>query len=140
MLNFKEELAIIFGIGMDLLEIKRTQKILAAATAERFLQRILTPSERQLALTRKARLAEFVSGRFAAKEAIVKAFGCGVGPMIGFQDIEILPDSFGKPLSTISQQALSRLGFATNSLRIHLSITHTETTAAAYAIVEQLEK
>jgi holo-[acyl-carrier protein] synthase len=127
----------IYGIGMDMLEISRMRKILEGKTAERFLERILTSAERELAQTRKGRLIEFSAGRFAAKEAIVKAFGCGIGQVIAFQDIEILPDSLGKPVCAISLNALTRIGFTADSLRIHLSITHSQTMAAAYAVVEQ---
>lgn len=86
---------------------------------------------------RRGRLAEFASGRFAAKEAIVKAIGCGIGKQIGFQDVEVLPDGLGKPVCHVREEALQRAGLI-GSQRIHISITHTESMAAAYAIVEQL--
>lgn len=97
----------------------------------------MTPPERELAQKRRGRLAEFASGRFAAKEAIVKAIGCGIGKQIGFQDVEVLPDGLGKPICHVREEALQRAGLI-GSLRIHISITHTESMAAAYAIVEQL--
>lgn len=87
----------IYGIGHDVLEIRRMKDILAKASGGKFIRRILTPAELQLAEGRTGRLPEFVSGRFAAKEAVVKALGCGIGSEVGFQDIEILPDSSGKP-------------------------------------------
>jgi holo-[acyl-carrier protein] synthase len=127
----------ICGVGMDLLEIRRMKKILAGHTAERFQERILTSAERKLAHTRTNRLSEFIAGRFAAKEAVVKALGCGFGQIIGFQDIEILPDPQGRPVCSISPQALERLGYPSDSITIHLSITHSESMAAAYVIVEQ---
>jgi holo-[acyl-carrier protein] synthase len=127
----------IYGVGMDLLEIGRMKKILTGKTAERFLERILTPAERELAHTRKGRRSEFIAGRFAAKEAVVKALGCGIGQIMGFQDMEILPDPLGKPVCSISPRALARLGYSDNSITIHLSISHTESMAAAYAVVEQ---
>jgi holo-[acyl-carrier protein] synthase len=133
----KEAVSMICGVGMDLLEMSRMKKIVAGKTAERFIERILTSAERKLANTRQARLSEFIAGRFAAKEAVVKALGCGIGQIVGFQDIEILPDSLGKPLCFISPQALERLGYTSDSITIHLSITHSESMAAAYAIVEQ---
>ncbi|SDO67827.1 holo-[acyl-carrier-protein] synthase [Paenibacillus sp. yr247] len=127
----------IIGIGTDLVEIARLRKILEGSTGERFLERILTPSERELAHRRRGRLAEFASGRFAAKEAIVKAIGCGIGKQIGFQDVEVLPDELGKPICRVSEDALQRAGLR-GSHNIHISITHTESMAAAYAIAEQL--
>jgi holo-[acyl-carrier protein] synthase len=128
----------IYGVGMDMLEISRLKKILDGKAAVRFLERILTPAERELAHTRKSRLSEFIAGRFAAKEAVVKALGCGIGQIVGFQDIEILPDSLGKPYCTIAPDVMGRLDLPMNStIRIHLSITHSESMAAAYVIIEQ---
>ncbi|MBD0382357.1 holo-ACP synthase [Paenibacillus sedimenti] len=128
----------IIGIGTDLVEIARMRKMLAGSTAARFLERILTPQERELAEQRRGRLAEFAAGRFAAKEAIVKAIGCGIGKQIGFQDVEVLPDPLGKPVCRVAEAALERAGLNGSNHRIHISITHTDSMAAAYAIVEQL--
>ncbi|KRE92370.1 4'-phosphopantetheinyl transferase [Paenibacillus sp. Soil766] len=127
----------IIGVGTDLLEIARVRSMLEGSSGDRFMERILTPAERDLAQKRRGRLAEFVSGRFAAKEAIVKAIGCGIGKQIGFQDVEVLPDALGKPICTVKEDALLRAGLS-GSHRIHISITHTESMAAAYAIVEQV--
>ncbi|UJF32821.1 holo-ACP synthase [Paenibacillus hexagrammi] len=128
----------IIGVGMDLVEISRLKHILDSSTADRFLQRILTPGELELARHRQGRLAEFAAGRFAAKEAIVKAIGCGIGKQVGFQDVEVLPDALGKPVCSVAPAALERAGIS-GSPRIHLSITHTDTMAAAYAVIEQAE-
>lgn len=125
----------IIGVGVDLVEIVRLKNLLKRPSAERFLQRILTPAERNTAQERAARLAEFVAGRFAAKEAVVKAFGCGIGEMMGFQDMEVLSDALGKPVCTVSATALQRLRVEPN-VRIHLSITHTGRLAAAYVVIE----
>jgi holo-[acyl-carrier protein] synthase len=128
----------IYGVGMDMLEISRIKKIIESKSAKRFLERILTVAERDMADTRKGRLYEFAAGRFAAKEAVVKALGCGIGQCVGFHDIEILPNSLGKPVCVISLEALVRLGLPKDSsMRIHLSITHSESMAAAYVIIEQ---
>ena len=85
----------------------------------------------------KAVLFEFAAGRFAAKEAVVKALGCGIGKSMGFQDMEIIPDVNGKPECLIAGAALQRLGISSN-LRVHLSISHNETTAFAFAVIEVL--
>ncbi|MBP1157551.1 MULTISPECIES: holo-ACP synthase [unclassified Paenibacillus] len=134
----------IIGIGTDLLDIARVRKILEQSAGSRFLERVLTSRERELAASRQGRLAEFTAGRFAAKEAVVKAIGCGIGKEISFQDLEILPDRKGKPLCSLSEAAMKRLStegilpaVESGSIAIHLSITHTETMAMAYAIVER---
>ena len=128
----------IIGIGMDILEIPRMARILDQPTAERFLRRVLTPAELELAERRQARLAEYVAGRFAAKEAVAKALGSGIGACVGFQDIEIAHDPQGKPVCTVSAAAWHRLGRDPDSVRLHITITHSEHTAAAFAVLEQV--
>lgn len=128
----------ILGIGMDLVEIDRLGKLLERPEGERFMQRVLTPAERELAEARNGRLAEFVAGRFAAKEAVVKALGCGIGGAAGFQDVEVLPGPEGRPGARLSDEARTRLGLGDSTV-IHLSITHTGVTAGAYAVVERLD-
>lgn len=125
----------IAGVGIDLLDIGRVRKLLAQPHGERFVERVLTPQERELAAKRGGRLAEFVAGRFAAKEAIVKALGCGIGREVGFQDICVLPDKKGKPECRLTEAAWMRLG-RMEPLNLHLSITHSDTTAGAYAVAE----
>lgn len=126
----------ILGVGHDLIEIERILDILSKPRSERFLRRILTMAEYELFITRKATSAEFAAGRFAAKEAVVKALGCGIGHEVGFHDIEILPDCKGKPTCTLSGNARKQLELD-NSVMIHISITHIRQIAAAYAVVEQ---
>ncbi|MFC0213423.1 holo-ACP synthase [Paenibacillus chartarius] len=127
----------IIGVGIDMLEIERMRRILEGAAGERFLQRVLTAAELELAAERKGRLAEFAAGRFAAKEAVVKALGCGIGAQVGFRDLEVLPGLHGKPGCRIEPAALDRLGLRDGEVTIHLSITHSQAMAAAYAIVER---
>lgn len=129
----------IYGIGHDVLEIERVASILERPIGERFMARVLTTAELEVAHARGERQSEFVSGRFAAKEAITKAFGCGIGKVIGFEDIEILPDRLGKPDVVLSQAAWNRLGLENghSSYRVHLSISHQPHMASAFAIVER---
>lgn len=139
----------ILGIGHDVTEIVRVKSILSGNIAERFLQRVLAVKELEYARSRfgrecddktimwSKRWIEFTAGRFAAKEAVVKALGCGIGSLVGFQDIAILPDGAGKPVCNVSQEALRRLGLS-HEVRIHVSITHTEELASAFAVVERL--
>lgn len=128
----------IIGIGTDIVELGRIRKIMEESAGQRFVQRILTPAEQALAEQRKARKYEFVAGRFAAKEAVSKAFGCGIGGKVGLQDMEIVPDSNGKPGCTLSEGAWTRLGLNPDKTRIHLSITHSEESAAAFAVIEDI--
>ncbi|GAC42218.1 holo-ACP synthase [Paenibacillus popilliae] len=128
----------IYGIGHDILELERVAHLLNGSSGERFLQRILTAGEREALAQREARRTEWVAGRFAAKEAVVKAFGTGIGPMIGFRDIEVLSDSSGKPHACLSEAAWNRIGLSGSSCHIHVSISHQPSLASAQAIVERL--
>jgi len=130
----------IYGIGHDILEIGRIVRLLEGKLGDRLLKRILTPAELEIARLRGPKLAEFVSGRFAAKEAVVKAFGTGIGAQIGFEDIEIVPDPLGKPQVALSKDAWERLNLpGGNGYIIHLSITHQPGMASAFAVVERTE-
>ncbi|MFS1514423.1 holo-ACP synthase [Chengkuizengella sp. SCS-71B] len=128
----------IYGIGNDLIEISRVENVLNKNHGKKFVDRILTPQEKNIYMKRVKNNVEFVAGRFAAKEAIVKALGCGIGDKVGFQDINIVPDELGKPLCRISSEVLENLGVLSES-KIHISITHSATMAAAFAIVEILD-
>lgn len=126
----------IYGIGTDVLDIARVKKILSQPAGERFVHRVLAKEERKLAKERKGRLHEFVAGRFAAKEAVVKALGCGIGKKVGFHDMVILPDALGRPVCSLTKKALERLGLQDRHISIHLSISHSETAVMAFCVIE----
>jgi len=86
----------IVGIGVDIAETARFEK-LSAKFGERFARRILTDDE----LTEFGRRKQsnlFLATRFAAKEAVAKALGTGIGEQLGFHSIQIENDKQGKPL------------------------------------------
>jgi len=130
----------IIGVGHDLVEIERVRRLLEQGTGDRFLQRVLTQAEYERAQLKDGKLAEFTAGRFAAKEAVVKALGCGIGATMGFADIEILPDRAGKPCCALSQESLERLGMSGQKLTVHVSITHERSIASAFAVAEMRPK
>ncbi|MBO2945301.1 holo-ACP synthase [Paenibacillus sp. F411] len=130
----------IYGIGHDVLEISRVSLLLEGRHGERFVERVLTPAERRLAADKGKRRAEFIAGRFAAKEAISKAFGCGIGHTIGFLDMEIVPDNAGRPVAAISRECWARLGITEpESYNTHITITHQSELASAFAVIERKE-
>ena len=117
----------ILRTGIDLIEISRLEE-LNPSIRQRFLERVFTPMELQQIGTSIPSL----TGRFAAKEAVAKALGTGIG-VISWQEIEIIRGPEGEPILTLSGHALeiSRdLGLETWSI----SITHNRTTAAAVAV------
>lgn len=127
----------IYGIGHDVLEIARITGLMNRNAGKRFAARVLTPQEQVLADGKAGREAEFIAGRFAAKEAVVKALGCGIGETVGFQDIGILPDPLGKPQVSLAPQAWERLGLPAGEYTVHLTITHGRELASAFAVVER---
>ncbi|WP_200411641.1 holo-ACP synthase [Virgibacillus salexigens] len=118
------------GIGLDLIELKRIEQ--SIQTNNRIIERILTPSEREefYTLESNKRKIEYLSGRFAAKEAFAKAAGTGIGKL-RFQDIEIQSCESGAPNLTAS-------GY--EKVNIFLSITHSNDYAAAQVVIEEDEQ
>ena len=114
----------IVGIGTDIIEIARIEQISAKAGLPKFAKKILTDAE-ILALSEVS--AAKLAKRFAAKEAISKAFGTGIGAKLAFHDIEIFNDESGKPTAHIKKHG---------DLKIHLSISDERTHAIAFAVIE----
>jgi holo-[acyl-carrier protein] synthase len=128
----------IAGVGLDVVELERMAVIMAGPNKERFAVRILTPQERSRWSELPARRAlEFIAGRFAVKEAVAKALGCGIGGVVGFHDIEVSSDSQGKPVCRLSEAAVSRLSWTGKPLHLHVAISHERSLAAATAIIER---
>jgi len=121
----------IFGIGVDLIEIERIKKTLENS-GERFIQRVFTQLEIDYCESRKSGRIESYAARFAAKEAISKAIGCGIGADLEFKEIEIYNNEKGKPLIRLLGKA--KIKYA--DLSFHLSLTHTNNSAAAVVVSE----
>ncbi len=117
------------GIGNDIVEINRISASLEKY-GDRFLNRVFTQDEQDYCLRRKEPALHF-AGRFAAKEAIVKALGTGFSEGLTWIDIEIHNESSGKPFVAISNKLKEMFG----SPIIHISISHCKEYATAVAIV-----
>lgn len=92
----------IFGIGVDVLEVKRIGETLERF-GERFIDRLLMPQE-QAQLARTQRRVRFIAMRFAAKEAIVKAMGTGFAHGVWIRDVGVVQNAWGKPEVVFSQR------------------------------------
>jgi holo-[acyl-carrier protein] synthase len=125
----------IVGIGIDILELVRIEKILARQEAA-FLARIFTERERECIPEAERRKIEFVAGRYAAKEAAAKAVGTGIGKQLSFQDIEIVPEESGRPQLFINPERLEEI-IGYQNCYCHLSISHSEQYAVAQVIMEK---
>lgn len=117
----------ILRTGIDLVEISRIAD-LDSKIRPGFLKRIYTSMELQLSDDSN----QFLAGRFAAKEAVAKALGCGIG-LVSWQDIEILRSETQQPILRLhgeAKQLSDQIGISTWSV----SISHTDKVAAAVAV------
>ncbi len=120
-------------IGTDLVDIVRIERLLERH-AEAFERRVFTDTER-LYCHSQHRCAASFAVRFAAKEAVAKAFGVGIGAQLAWKSVAILPNKLGAPevfLDAKGQALLQALG----GRRIHISLSHTRTLAVAVAVIE----
>lgn len=123
----------ILGLGIDIVEIQRIEKALQRH-GDHFAERILTASEMAHWNDRNKR-PSFLAKRWAVKEAVVKALGCGIGKEAAFHDMEISNDDAGRPLVTLSGSALNtynRLG----GKQLLISISDEKHYAVAQAIID----
>jgi len=123
----------ILGTGIDIIEVARIKNSYEKFGA-RFLNRILHPKEIEYCLSHREP-APFLAARFAAKEAISKAFGTGIGAQCGWQDLEVGRKPSGEPFVILhggGQALLTKRG----GRAVLLSLSHTQTYAAAVAILE----
>jgi holo-[acyl-carrier protein] synthase len=124
----------IFGIGADIVEVERVEKIYARH-GHHFVKNILTPRELAL-LDGKTGKAEFIAGRWAAKEAFSKALGTGMCIECAFVEIEILPDDRNAPRIALlgeTAKTAERLGISA----VHVSISHERHYAVANVVLEK---
>ncbi|ELU5587768.1 holo-ACP synthase [Clostridium perfringens] len=125
----------IIGIGVDIIEIERVRQ--AIQNNKNFLSKLFTEREIDYFISRNMN-SEVIAGNFAAKEAVSKALGTGIRGF-SFKDIEILRNELGKPEVILHSGAKligNKLVGNNNSLRIHLSISHNNSNAIAYSVLE----
>jgi holo-[acyl-carrier protein] synthase len=122
----------IIGIGMDATEIDRIEAAIERY-GDRFLRRVFTDGEIAYA-TRRRNPAPHFAGRFAAKEAAMKALGTGHSQGVLWREIEVVRAAGGPPQLRFHGGAASRLDFlrARSSL---LTITHSQTLAIAQVML-----
>ncbi|MFA4943336.1 MAG: holo-ACP synthase [Lentisphaeria bacterium] len=124
----------ILGTGIDIIEVARIRQALERH-GEAFVRRVFTPAEIALAPAAPAAAAAFYAGRWAAKEAVAKTLGTGIGAACAWTDLQVLRQPSGAPrleLAGAAAATAQRLAIA----RIHLSISHLKETACAVAVAE----
>jgi len=121
----------IFGIGIDVVEVERIASAIKRH-GESFLAKLFTADERAYCETQKKSALNYAA-RFAAKEAVSKALGTGIGGQAGWLELEITRDPSGAPKLLLSGNAAD---FAKQNgiTEIQISLTHARDYAAANAI------
>jgi holo-[acyl-carrier protein] synthase len=123
----------IVGLGVDITEIDRMESAIERR-GRPFLERIFTPSEIAYCERHRHR-AERFAGRFAAKEAAMKALGTGWARGVRWVDIEVVREPGGKPTLNLSGESCA-IATSLGVRNIALTITHTGNTALALVIFE----
>lgn len=119
----------ILGVGIDMVKIERFERL-----TEKFLSRVFSCREREYLKSKGSAAAGSAAGIFCAKEALSKALGCGLTFRL-LKEAEVVHDDKGKPYISLSGE----LGALYEDSSFHLSITHTDDTAAAVVILEKPE-
>jgi holo-[acyl-carrier protein] synthase len=126
----------VLSVGVDMVEVERIQKALEdVRIGARFRARVFTAGEIQYCeKKRRGRYASY-AGRFAAKEAVMKALGRGWGAKVGWLDIEVVRARSGKP-DIVLHDKTARLAEELGIRRWALSITHTEQYGLAFVMAQ----
>ena len=116
--------------GVDIVSVERIARI--ATERPRFAERVFTPGELEYCRGRP-RVHEHMAGRFAAKEAVLKALGTGIAERVSWTEIEIGRDGAGRPLVELAGVA-AELAEREGIVQIDVSLSHTDELAIAYAV------
>jgi holo-[acyl-carrier protein] synthase len=124
---------LIVGLGVDIAEVGRIQRAIERH-GQPFLRRVFTPNEIGYCERFKNKF-EHYAGRFAAKEAAMKALGTGWRGGIRWVDLEVVREQSGRPAMALAGEA-AKIAAGLGVTRISLSITHTAAQALAQVIFE----
>ncbi|MDD4362884.1 MAG: holo-ACP synthase [Atribacterota bacterium] len=124
----------IAGCGIDIVDVKRIKKIIKKWDTI-FLDKFFTRQEIFYCEQKNNNKFQSYAGYFAAKEALVKAFGTGFR-YFKFKEIEIQKNNLGKPLIHLSAN-MEKTYLQNKIVKIHLSISHTAELAIAQVIIEK---
>jgi holo-[acyl-carrier protein] synthase len=124
----------VIAVGTDILQIERIEEVLARL-GERFVRRILTPREQEeYAASQQA--SRLLAKRFAAKEAIAKSLGTGIGRGVSWQDIQIEHDANGAPIVKLLGGA-KRVALERGGTRVALSLADEMDYVVAFAVLAE---
>ena len=127
----------IIGIGIDLVDCNRIQNSIERF-GDRFLKRVFTAGEIAYSNSMKFPARHFAA-RFAAKEALSKAFGTGIGKSMGWRDLDVRKKESGEPFVVLSGAA-EKMANEREVERIWISLSHTENSGMATIVLEAHDK
>ncbi len=126
----------IIGIGTDIVQINRIESA-CTRFGNKFVERILTPAEQAKYATLSTQQQNaWLAKRYAAKEAFVKALGCGIGQFATWHEIEVLNNDKGAPTITVFGKTAATLEQQADNAQIHVSLSD-DLQATAFVIIEQ---
>lgn len=123
----------VYGIGIDLVENARMEKIVRKWGAK-FIDRIFSEKEIEYC-GRHVHVSTHYGARFAAKESFLKALGIGIGGGVKLNEIEVAHDEIGKPVLVLHGEAQAQIE-KRKITNIHLSLTHTHKYSTAMVLLE----
>jgi holo-[acyl-carrier protein] synthase len=122
----------VLGIGVDIVETTRIEASIGKF-GDRFLQRVFTEGEREYCSAMPFP-ARHYAARFAAKEAVSKAFGTGIGRQLGWRDIEVKRKESGEPYILL-HSAAAELAARLRVVASLISLSHSDHYAVANAVI-----
>lgn len=123
----------IYGIGIDLVRISRLEEVVNRR-GKRFLERVFTPQEIEYCSSKALKIQHYAV-RFAAKEAVFKAFGTGWSQGVTWHDVEVFSDEEGRPQVRLSGKC-QQLARELQVKQILVSLSHDGDYAIAQALIE----
>lgn len=123
---------IVLGVGTDLIECSRIARVFERQQ-ERFLERVFTEGERAYCMGMRNPIP-FLAARFAAKEAVSKAFTTGIGELLGWKSIEVVKGSREQPLIRLDAKGGELLAHV-GGTDVLVSLSHTENYGHAVALL-----
>jgi holo-[acyl-carrier protein] synthase len=123
----------ILGIGIDLVDCDRIENSIERF-GDRFLQRVFTAGE--IAYSQSMKFpARHLAARFAAKEALSKAFGTGIGKSMGWRDLDVQKRESGEPFVVLSGGA-ETMARERGVTKVWISLSHTDKSGFATIVLE----
>lgn len=123
---------VLLGLGCDTIEVERVRGVFERQ-GERFLRRVFTEEERRYCLGMKFP-AKHLAARFAAKEAVAKAFTTGIGAELSWTSVSVAHGERRQPLVRLDEKGAALLR-AVGGTHVQLSIAHSDTVAMAVAAI-----